>query len=501
MGEVTYLNFPLDPVSDDEDDEVVQLQERISNAQPAAATVVPATATAVAATAATTIWNLWEMQRTQNLAISEVRELKKMFHYYSGELADPLPSDFVSFLISSCPFSDVEKQMLQLELVLDCLWHTYPYFYRRDSAKIDALERNLNQALWQIYTGTERNFADQVSKKLTKVETLIHDKILQMQTSQSCSSCTSGRLNTLPTAKDETDYFYWILVSLIDLYGTKTQRQAIFRALNFNAHSLDNVDQVRDIELMIGYLSQFNLFKLERELTSIYYFSEHGRLCSGHGGLDKVLLVVPCQSFVKVFAKQLPWEYLLKFGDQKWRELGEHHFVPQIRELTNLITPIANSVLDYLWGEKLKPTLSVESREPVKSAESNLQTLPSSSYFKSECKCKRKVEEVEVYDNSKYQEFDLDKLESFAEWKTNQPTNSTTSTALAASIEELEELNIYKYRKNACRVDYAHRTPNVKNNQQFEVDKPSRHQQKQQKQRRSSHLRKYDHSRGCRGGR
>lgn len=97
--------------------------------------------------------------------------------------------------------------------------------------------------------------------------------------------------------------------------------------------------------------------------------------------LESMFLRVPCRPLIDTFHKTLPFDFLIEYGDHElWSAEAAKVFMPELRQVTDLITPLITNVLSYLW-DPISPEETKLSEAKIE-AEYNLSMQRAYSYYR-----------------------------------------------------------------------------------------------------------------------
>lgn len=215
------------------------------------------------------------------------------------------------------------------------------------------------------------------------------DKVDEVKTTASAVESTKTSANANVSVSDDLKHFFWALVELILLYNDNYKT---FLSLHF-----DEAYWANDVKVMLKRLSTVNLFNLQHKLlgisTKLEFCSEiksssrkkkkskiannlsnlsndrvvkniNFEICKtitdivsqqmqqdSAKSLETMFLRMPCAALADKLGKQLPWDFLMKHGDRdKWHSAANKIFTVELRQHTNLITALTDTVLGYLWN-------------------------------------------------------------------------------------------------------------------------------------------------------
>lgn len=249
-----------------------------------------------------------------------------------------------------------DKQRMQIERAVEYFARTYPnfekHFVRNKQPRISFLEQR-----WEYFSLTSR--CTDLQAKIEKVQTLIGAN------ASALSSLSAPRMRTeeenCQDVRDESNRYFWILVELTLLYD---DNYAVFFSLHFDDANSEFREQ--DERTMVEFLRTVKLWTLPSKLVKHAGIIHHNqRICEI---LETMFLRLPCQLLTDALGNYLPWSFLIDRADNsvssvdsdgdsgvascrdRWRSHAQKCFMPRLKELTNLITPINSSILEYLWN-------------------------------------------------------------------------------------------------------------------------------------------------------
>lgn len=216
----------------------------------------------------------------------------------------------------------------------------------------------------------------------------------------------------------ERNHFFWALVDLVLLGDTEnlSNHYDDVRSPTFLALDFEEASWACDIKKMLDRLKMFDFAQLERRLLELLNLpgllenlkdaeKEARKLPPKSSdeilfatllkyqrlGLEKpekdtlskklesMFLRVPCRPLVDIFNTTLPFDFLIEYGDHNlWRAEAEKVFAPELRKLTDLITPLISNVFGYLWDE-----ISAEEMELSKVKKATEYNLAAARYYSS----------------------------------------------------------------------------------------------------------------------
>lgn len=183
----------------------------------------------------------------------------------------------------------------------------------------------------------------------------------------------------------ERNHFFWALIDLVLIMDTTNYLGQEFtendiRSTTFLSLELEETAWTRDVNKLLDCLKLSDLSKLERRIMELFDLPVLNWLKSSDSNsvpqkrsaidiyqsidvektekttlrrkLESMFLRVPCRPLIDIFSATLPFDFLIEYGDRKlWRMEAEKIFAPQLRQLTDLITPLIFNVFGYLWDE------------------------------------------------------------------------------------------------------------------------------------------------------
>lgn len=219
-------------------------------------------------------------------------------------------------------------------------------------------------------------------------------KLMQEQVRQAKETIQSkSHLVSTDEGSAERNRFFWILVELVLLYDTNLENGVMGDIKSPTFLSLDFEDGywMRDVKKMLTHLNTVNWsqlatrilhsfgsihllrkFKLKDEndesagdvwLDGYRVIMEAEEAVQLIARLKTMFLYTPCKSLIDALGKKLPWTFFIEYADcAKWRAEADRVFAFQLRQTTNLITPLAMNVLGYLWDPISEETKALEEK-------------------------------------------------------------------------------------------------------------------------------------------
>lgn len=207
---------------------------------------------------------------------------------------------------------------------------------------------------------------------------------------------------------NERNYFFWALLELILLLDTDLEEDVLGAIKSPTFLSLDFQDghQMRDIKKMLTHLNTADWSQLPLRIlhliNSTYLVeklnTKDEKDDENQGGLvdynyrasmeekeatqltarlKKMLLFVPCKLLTSALGKKLPWDFFIEYGNsEQWRAEADKVFATQLRQIANLITPVAKNVLGYLWDPISVETKALKKKAIIEKMMAGIEVLP-----------------------------------------------------------------------------------------------------------------------------
>lgn len=291
------------------------------------------------------------------------------YHNYSSGSSDRLPSSVPSSCHADKAAKDYDvdamqndpegdKQMMAIERAVEYFSRTHPNFEKcfvtNKQPRISFLEQR-----WKLSLLTSK--WTELSDKIEKVKTLIGARVsaLSVLAAPKVARTLTEEEQDYKDVQDERNRYFWILVELTLLYDDD---YAIFCSLHFaldGKNGTNNVCRQQDEQTMINFLRKVKLWTLPSKLVKRAGEVHHNqKICEI---LETMFLRTPCQPLTTALGDYLPWTFLIDRATSiasfngvidrrdQWKSHAQQCFMPRLKELTNLITPINSSILEYLW--------------------------------------------------------------------------------------------------------------------------------------------------------